>query len=205
MTFKKKTTFESCFKIVDISVDHLTPGYYCTLPRNMARRHKQGHGGEAGPGHQQGISRNSSLDGSMNEVMYCDTNIHTFFTQDNMGSVNNVTPFWNWSFWFLWDLVWISPDIIYLCPNWLLMMWNTCWATSLNWDPLNLSTKWAREGDSEHWTQHGVVIKQIIIRTLQEDHYNMSSKEQLQPWTTASLSGHNQTNSPITWVALLST
>ena len=57
-------------------------------------------------------------------------------------------------------------------------------------------------GDSEYWTQHGVVIKQIIIRALHEDHYNMSSKEQLQPWTTAFLSGHNKANLHITQISL---
>ena len=63
--------FNISFKIIlcfNYLVDHLTPGFYCTLPRNMARRHKQGVG-EQGVG-PQGISRNSSLDGSMNEVRW---------------------------------------------------------------------------------------------------------------------------------------
>jgi len=45
-------------------VDHLTPGYYCTLPRNIARRHKLG---EQSLGTQ--LSRNSSLDGSLDEIV----------------------------------------------------------------------------------------------------------------------------------------
>ena len=49
-----------------IAVDTLTPGYYCTLPRNMARRHKQ-------PGQHQPrqlLSRNNSVEGSMDQVQY---------------------------------------------------------------------------------------------------------------------------------------
>merc|ERR1719410_1236578 len=48
---------------VQQSVDHLTPGYYCTLPRNIARRHKLG---EQTLGT---LSRNSSLDGSLDEIV----------------------------------------------------------------------------------------------------------------------------------------
>ena len=46
-------------------VDHLTPGYYCTLPRNMIKRNKREAAERNG---SATISRNNSLDGSMDEV-----------------------------------------------------------------------------------------------------------------------------------------
>ena len=50
-------------KTLKFSVDHLTPGYYCTLPRNMVKRGKHESFGD-----KTTISRNNSLDGSMDEV-----------------------------------------------------------------------------------------------------------------------------------------
>ena len=47
-----------------IAVDTLTPGYYRTLPRNMARKHKQP--GQHQPRQHQ--SRNNSVEGSMDQV-----------------------------------------------------------------------------------------------------------------------------------------
>lgn len=41
----------------DSRVDQITPGYYCTLPRNMAKRRNN-----------MALSRNSSMDGSMDEI-----------------------------------------------------------------------------------------------------------------------------------------
>ena len=52
-------------------VDQLTPGYYCTLPRNIARRQKPSGSSSSGVIGDNGMllmSRNPSLDGSMNEV-----------------------------------------------------------------------------------------------------------------------------------------
>ena len=43
--------------LADSRVDQITPGYYCTLPRNMAKRRNN-----------MALSRNSSMDGSMDEV-----------------------------------------------------------------------------------------------------------------------------------------
>ena len=55
-----------------VSVDQLTPGYYCTLPRNIARRQRQAdQGATSGVITDNGMvlmSRNPSLDGDMNEV-----------------------------------------------------------------------------------------------------------------------------------------
>ena len=43
--------------LADSRVDQITPGYYCTLPRDMAKRRNN-----------MALSRNSSMDGSMDEV-----------------------------------------------------------------------------------------------------------------------------------------
>ena len=43
--------------LADSRVDQITPGYYCTLPRNMAKRRNN-----------MALSSNSSMDGSMDEV-----------------------------------------------------------------------------------------------------------------------------------------
>ena len=43
--------------VPDRRVDQITPGYYCTLPRNMAKKRNN-----------ISLSRNSSLEGSMDEV-----------------------------------------------------------------------------------------------------------------------------------------
>ena len=96
----------------------------------MARRHKQGAAGEPGAGQHQGISRNSSLDGSMNEVSsmiegwFC-----VFFWRGDTESGQ--------------DLSWYYKFVSKLIVN---DVEHTCWATPLNWDPLNLSTKWGGRG-----------------------------------------------------------
>ena len=74
---KKRIFYKSReFWSSSVLVDQLTPGYYCTLPRNMARRHKPGPGDQS-----QASSRNSSQ-GSMNEVTT--SYLETMFRMQNI-------------------------------------------------------------------------------------------------------------------------